>query len=405
MESNKIKKSKISWFGNVPIDWEEYQIKHLFDIGRGRVISILDMKDEGKYPVFSSQTLNNGIMGYVDTYDFDGEYLTWTTDGVYAGTIFKRKGKFNCTNICGTLKAKDKRKINIDFAKYSLEYVTEYCKRPDTNGAKIMNNEMAAIKIYLPNLNEQYKIADFLDFKCQKIDDTIEKINKQIEVLKKYKQSLITEVVTKGLDKNVEMKDSGVEWIGKMPKGWEVKRLKYTCKQRSEKNSLEKELDYFALENIESWNFRYIETENEYDISESNICKKDDVVFGKLRPYLAKTFLVDYDRCCSSEFVVFYDFCDLQKFLLYILTSYGFVTIVDSSTYGTKMPRASVEFIKNMRIPLPELNEQEKIVSYLDKKCAKIDAIIDKKSKQIEILERYKKSLIYEYVTGKKRVK
>lgn len=202
------------------------------------------------------------------------------------------------------------------------------------------------------------------------------------------------------------MKNSGIEWIGEIPQKWECKKVKYLCKTRNEKYDITHgRLNYFALENLVSWNMKYIETENEYDVSGTNLCYKNDVVFGKLRPYLAKTFLVDYDRCCSTEFAVFHSFQGLPKYYLYVFTTQGFVKTVDDSTLGVKMPRANIEFIKNVFIPVAPKSEQQQIVDYLDSKCTEIDGIIFDKKKQLETLEQYKKSLIYEYVTGKKEVK
>ncbi|MBQ7522638.1 MAG: restriction endonuclease subunit S, partial [Clostridia bacterium] len=148
-----------------------------------------------------------------------------------------------------------------------------------------------------------------------------------------------------------KMKDSGIDWIGDIPQEWNIKKLKFSCKIRNEKYTENKgKLDYFGLENIVSWNGKYVKSENIYDLSGANLCYKNDVVFGKLRPYLAKTFLVDYDRCCSSEFAIFYDFIGNPKYYLYLFTSQGFVEKVNNSTYGTKMPRANIEFIKNIFI-------------------------------------------------------
>ena len=96
--------SKFQWFNEIPSHWKESKISYLFEIGRGRVISGPELKEGGLYPVYSSQTKNDGCMGMIDTYDFDDHLITWTTDGANAGTIFIRSGKFNCTNVCGTLK-------------------------------------------------------------------------------------------------------------------------------------------------------------------------------------------------------------------------------------------------------------------------------------------------------------
>lgn len=198
------------------------------------------------------------------------------------------------------------------------------------------------------------------------------------------------------------MKDSGIDWIGKIPDDWKVKRLKFVSKNRNEKYDKKYGiLDYFSLENIESQSGRYVETKNEYDISQSLICKKEDVVFGKLRPYLAKVYKVEKLSCCSSEFAVFYNFEGNSSFLKYYFLSDGFVKIVDSSTYGTKMPRANIDFIRNMKVPLPPLSEQTKIANFLDKKCTQIDSIIEESKKSIEEYKSWKQSVIFEAVTGK----
>lgn len=198
------------------------------------------------------------------------------------------------------------------------------------------------------------------------------------------------------------MKDSGIDWIGKIPDDWKVKRLKFVSKNRNEKYDKKYGiLDYFSLENIESQSGRYVATKNEYDISQSLICKKEDVVFGKLRPYLAKVYKVEKLSCCSSEFAVFYNFEGNSSFLKYYFLSDGFVKIVDSSTYGTKMPRANIDFIRNMKVPLPPLSEQTKIAGFLDKKCAQIDSIIEESKKSIEEYKSWKQSMIFEAVTGK----
>ena len=117
-------------------------------------------------------TKDDGCLGYINTYDFDKPQLTWTTDGANAGTVFLRKGKYNCTNVCGTLLLKSNNN-DLRYLKYALEYIAKYHKRPDTNGYKIMNNEMAEIKITLPRLEEQQKIANFLDKKVTQIDHII----------------------------------------------------------------------------------------------------------------------------------------------------------------------------------------------------------------------------------------
>src|SRR5690554_1971625 len=129
------KDSGVKWLGEIPEHWETKKVKYLFEIGRGRVIAQTELDDNGLYPVYSSQTLNDGVLGYINTYDFEDTQLTWTTDGANAGTVFLRKGKYNCTNVCGTLKPKSDL-FSIFFTKYILQVASHYYKRPDTNGAK-----------------------------------------------------------------------------------------------------------------------------------------------------------------------------------------------------------------------------------------------------------------------------
>lgn len=200
----EMKDSGIASTGTTPNTWKISRIKDLFKIGRGRVIAASEVEKEqtdiNSYPVYSAATENNGIIGYINTFDFNQPLLTWTTDGAKAGTVFIRDGKFNCTNVCGTLIAKNKQK-NLKFYKYALEVQTPHYKRSDINGAKIMNNEMAAILITEPS-SEQEKnaIVDYLDTFTSKIDKKKEIIKKQIDLLKEYKQSLIYEAVTGKLD-------------------------------------------------------------------------------------------------------------------------------------------------------------------------------------------------------------
>jgi type I restriction enzyme S subunit len=189
----EMKPSGIEWIGDIPYNWDKLQVKRLFNVGRGRVISQEELLDDGLYPVFSSQTKNSGCLGYINTYDFDCKQITWTTDG-NAGAIFLREGKHNCTNVCGTLQLKGN--YSLKFFMYLLQYLTGYYKRPDINGAKIMNNEMARIILCVPPAIEQKRIANFLDDKTEKIDNLIENITKQIKKLQEYRKSIVSEAVT-----------------------------------------------------------------------------------------------------------------------------------------------------------------------------------------------------------------
>jgi type I restriction enzyme S subunit len=193
----ELKDSGIDWIGQIPKHWGITRVKDLFKISRGRVIAKTELLDDGKFPVYSSQTENKGILGYINTYDFDTDLITWTTDGVNAGTVFRRAGKFSCTNICGTLIPKNTNKTSLDYFGYAIAESTQHNKRIDTNGAKIMSNEMAVIHIIEPpTKTEQTEIAQYLDDKTSTIDAIITIIGKQIDYLKELRKTLINDVVT-----------------------------------------------------------------------------------------------------------------------------------------------------------------------------------------------------------------
>ena len=139
--------------------WTTYKIQDIAEIGRGRVISSaeIDRQKRPLYPVYSSQTSNDGIMGYLDEYMFDGEYITWTTDGANAGTVFYRKGMFNCTNVCGTLKILPK--FDCYFVSLVLQQATQKYVSSNLANPKLMNNTMASIKIRMPNIETQKQLS------------------------------------------------------------------------------------------------------------------------------------------------------------------------------------------------------------------------------------------------------
>lgn len=195
-----------------------------------------------------------------------------------------------------------------------------------------------------------------------------------------------------------QMKTSGVEWIGDIPEKWQILRLKNTVEHINEKTESIAQ-NYIGLENIESWTGHYINQSSGIPEGVSNIFRKNDILFSKLRPYLAKCLMADFSGICSSELLVLRNFKGYSRFLFHLLLSHGFINIVDSSTYGSKMPRANYSFIGNVEIPYPPLSEQKAIADYLDAKCAKIDDFIAKQKTVIEKLKEYKQSVITEAVT------
>jgi len=213
-------------FKNLPEGWKLSKVKDLFVDGRGRIISEEEIKNkEGIYPVYSSQTSNNGELGKINTYDFEGEFITWTTDGANAGTVFYRNGKFNCTNVCGILKPRNEN-INVKFFSYLLSTIAKnyvsYIGNP-----KLMNSTFRDIKIIHPNnYYEQSKIAEILET----VDNAIEKTDKIIEKYKRIKQGLMQDLLTKGIDENGNIRDEKTHKfkdspLGRIQEEWEVVRL------------------------------------------------------------------------------------------------------------------------------------------------------------------------------------
>lgn len=155
-----------------------------------------------------------------------------------------------------------------------------------------------------PKKHIQQAIANYLDEKVGKVDKLIAEQKTSIEKWKSYKQSLITETVTKGLNPNVEIKDSGIEWVGKIPKEWQLHPLRKITTLRNEKKMMTPNDKYIGLENIEGFTAKYIETETIYDEGVNTTFKKGDVLFNKLRPYLTKALITNFDGFCTSELIV-----------------------------------------------------------------------------------------------------
>lgn len=197
-----------------------------------------------------------------------------------------------------------------------------------------------------------------------------------------------------------EMKDSGIEWIGAIPATWHTQKMKYISNFIQNKYSSDYGLlPYIGLENIASWSGSFISTNSQYDREQSLICEPEDILFGKLRPYLAKVYMNDRLCCCSNEFAVIRVNGQNKRYMWYQLLSHGFIFEIDRSTYGTKMPRANAEFIRNVFVALPSEIEQQKIANYLDKMCAEIDAVLEKTRASIEEYKKLKQAVITQAVT------
>lgn len=416
-----MKCSGVPWIGNIPVDWQLVSVKHLFSIGRGRVIAQTELEETG-YPVYSSQTKDNGCLGYIDTYDYDYPQLTWTTDGANAGSIFLRTGYYNCTNVCGTLNPTDGL-VDLRYQKYALEHIAYNERRIDTNGYKIMSNEMAIIKTLLPPLSVQHQIADYLDTKCAQIDTIIAKEQAVIEKLQEYRQSIITETVTKGLDSTVNMVASNVEWIDKIPSDWKITRFTKSFGFFKGLNIKKTDLvDSGAC--VVSYGQVHAKNNNGYSlqdnliryvaenlIDEKSLLEVGDFVFADTSEDfegVGNCIYID----SSNEIYAGYHTLVARCFDEHICTKYfAFLFLTDiwrsqlrKNANGTKVYSVTQKMFKTVSCLVPPIEEQLKIVAYLEQRCDAIDRVISQKLTIIDTLAEYKRSLIYEVVTGKKEV-
>ena len=269
---------------------------------------------------------------------------------------------------------------------------------------ELSKTKLENIFLTIPPSTEQYPIVEFLDLETKKIDTLIEKKQQLIELLQEKRTALISHAVTKGLDPDAPMKDSGFEWLGEIPEHWGVIRLKYVAPKSTVKHAKKPEnLPYIGLENIESWTGKLSHAIENNDIQGAvGIFENKDILFGKLRPYLAKVVHAKFNGSCTTELLILKPSEIIKDgYLFYILLSEPFINFVNSMTYGAKMPRASWQQIGNMSIVIPDSKEQSLIVEFLGNKTARIDALIDKVQIAIDKLQEYRTALITAAVTGK----
>ncbi len=390
----KYKDSGIAWIGEIPEHWVCGTVGKFCKLGRGRVISNTEIGENlGKYPVYSSQTSNNGVMGYINSYDFEGDYVTWTTDGANAGTVFIRNGKFNCTNVCGTMQPKNANEIHLSILPYILNLGTKYSVRLDIN-PKLMNGMMAKISIALAPLAEQEVIAEFLDRKCGEIDELVALQETMIGELVAYKQSVITEAVTRGLNPNAPLRDSGIEWIGSIPQHWGNCKIQYIATLKSGYNLTTEDISDTGLYPVFGGNGVRGYYSSYFLSGEFALIGRQGALCGNINYSYGDFWATEHAVVCypKRQFVT--------KWFGELLRTMN----LNQYSLASAQPGLAVERIKQLQMPLPPLHEQQAIADHLDRKCEEIDQLIAIKREKIEQLKEYKKSVIFEYVTGKKRV-
>jgi type I restriction enzyme S subunit len=297
------------------------------------------------------------------------------------------------------------------FALYSIGVTNLYYNQTIGIQNLLVQKYFREVKFPLPPLATQTSIATYLDTKCSQIDGLIADINKQIETLNELKKSTITEAVTKGLNKNAKLKDSGIQWIGMIPEGWRVTKLKYIfdyIRRGQTPNYVEK--SNCRVVNQATFSKFYFDREKQKytancAYNENFVRKKDVLMASTGGGVLGKVFYynLDYnDSIADSHVTILRTTNNIEsKFYFYtlsILFEWINVNLAEGSTNQTELQR---DLLSNSFYPVPPLAEQRDIATYLDTKCTEFDSIISDKQKQISTLEAYKKSLIYEYVTGK----
>lgn len=383
----------------LPSNWETSKIKNDAFLRMGDTILKNELVESG-IPVYSASREDRPF-GYLENPSLmlnKGDIVIGARGTLGFPKVMKGPSTCTQTTIC----ISPKSKMNSYFMKYCLEGLMSELIIEEGSGVPQLTVETVKnFELPCPDEETKRRIVSVLDAKCSSIDSAISKITKEIEKLEEYKKAVITEAVTKGLNHNKTTMPSGEEWIGEYPSHWNLSKMKYVSTLRRKK--ADNKNNYIGLENIESFTGRRV-GENLVPEGEASCFKKGDVLFGKLRPYLSKSLCANEDGCCSGEILVLIPKQVSQRYLFYVTLSHTFVKRVNDSTYGTKMPRASWDFIGNLVVPVPNKVEREEIVSYLDSKCSVVDEIVQLKRKEIEKLEQYKRSLIYECVTGKKEV-
>lgn len=280
----------------------------------------------------------------------------------------------------------------------------------------ILNSErLGSLKIPFPPLKTQRKIADYLDEECREIDATIAKQKESIEKLKAYKQSLISETVTKGLDKSAPLKPSGIDYLGDIPSHWEIKKLKFVA--NFNQNTLPEDTDgQFELKYIDIGNVSSVDGIKEiqyFNFSNApsrarRIVKYGDIIVSTVRTYLRAITSIkeDYDNCiCSTGFAVITPKDNVQQdFVVYAIENESFIAQIIANSQGISYPAINVSQLENLKLAFPSIKEQKEIVDFLKIKLLEIDSTINKKQNIIQKLDAYKKSLIFECGTGKHKI-
>jgi len=440
--AREYKDSGIEWIGRIPKEWKVVPFKSCFATGKGLSFTKADLVPEGIAVVSYGQIhsknntgtrLDDFLLRYIPvslTENGDNSKMC-KGDFIFADTSEDLDGCGNCVYVdkdidlyagYHSITASPRiQKANKFFAYYFQTPCWRSQVRSRVTGIKVYSISQSIINqtsIIVPSFEEQQRIAEYLDEKCGEIDSLISLQEQMIVQLADYKQSVITEAVIKGLDPNAQLVPSGIDWIELMPKGWKLIRFYYSSWIRARlgwkglKAEEYTEIGYpflsaFNIKNNKlDWsNINYI-NQKRYDESPEIKLNLGDILLVKDGAGIGKCARVDSlplgESTVNSSLAVITPKNYLNyRYLYYYLQSNPFWSIINLLLVGMGVPHLTQTNMKNIKMPLPPLDEQLSIADFLDAKCSEIDDLITLKQNKIEILKDYKKSLIFEAVTGK----
>ena len=412
----EMKDSGVAWIGKIPHCWNTSKLKYLGQYINGYAFKPEEWGSKG-VPIIRIQDLtgSNDNPNYFEG-QIDKKY--WVENGdiliSWAATLDafiwnKGNGWLN-QHIFKAVP--NRRIINYDFFFWMIKESMKNMNNDNKHGIFMQHVTLSVFNnftIPMPPLAEQERIAAFLDAECAEIDTVLEKTRASIEEYKKLKQAVITQAVTKGIRGDRPMKDSGIEWIGDIPVEWDVIRVKQLLKERNERSKEGKEEPLSMSQKVGLVPTKFLESIPNMASSfvGAKLAYVDDLVFNKLKAHLGVFSVSRYDGLVSPDYAVY---CSTGKsnlkYLEYIFKTPQCIGEFRKKSTGIAagLMRLYTEGLFSIYLPYPALSEQEEIAEYLNEKCAGIDALIVKKQQYLIEIENYKKSLIYEYVTGKKEV-
>ncbi|GAB1405934.1 restriction endonuclease subunit S [Lentimicrobium sp.] len=422
MIATAVENKRTAWLGEFPAHWEVLRIKNLFQemdsrsaTGSEELLSVshytgVTLKRESLENEDDHLTNAESLVGYKQVQQGDlviNIMLAWNgslgispyngiTSPAYC--VYRVKGDNN-PEYFGYLFSTNLFKA--EFRRHSTGIID--------SRLRLYSDKFFSIFTVVPPKTEQDEIVQYIKAQEEKINLFIQKKQRFIELLKEQRQSVIDLAVSQGTNRHTELIDSGEEWIGKIPKHWQIRKLKFCVSINNseiDENEISEEIFKIALENIDNWTGKFIETGNPQFEGKGVPFKAGDVLFNKLRPYLAKAFIANTSGFCVGELLVLTPNGEYftSEFLFQRLMTSEFIDIVNSSTYGAKMPRASWNFIGNLKIPIPPIEEQKQIVSHIKTETATIDTAIAKAEREIELIREYKEAMIAEAVMGKRNI-